>query len=82
MTAMKHHDQKASWGGKGLFGLHCQIIGRSQDRNSSRAGTWRQEPWKETDYWLAQSAFLEMLGPPPAQGWHHPQWAGPSPIDH
>jgi hypothetical protein len=22
---MKHHDQKASWGGKGLFGLHFYI---------------------------------------------------------
>ena len=22
----KHHGQKASWGGKGLFGLHFQII--------------------------------------------------------
>ena len=32
--------------------------------------------------WLAQAAFLANLGPP-AQGWYHPQWAGPSsPIDH
>jgi hypothetical protein len=22
IAAMKHHKQKASWGGKGLFGLH------------------------------------------------------------
>lgn len=26
VAAMKHHNQKASWGGKGLFGLHFQII--------------------------------------------------------
>jgi hypothetical protein len=25
MAAMKHHDQKASWEGKGLFGLHFQF---------------------------------------------------------
>ena len=34
----------------------------SQDRNSNRAGTWRQElmqrPWKGAAYWLAQPAFL------------------------
>jgi hypothetical protein len=24
--AMKHHNQKASWGGKGLFGLHFHIV--------------------------------------------------------
>ena len=39
----------------------------SQGRNSSRAGTWRQElmqrPWRGAAYWLAQ----------PAQGWYHPQ---------
>jgi hypothetical protein len=26
ITAMKHHDQKASWGEKNLFGLYFQII--------------------------------------------------------
>ena len=31
--------------------------------------------------WLAQPAFLQNPGPP-AQGWLHPQWAGPSPTDH
>jgi hypothetical protein len=25
MAEMKHHDQKASWGGKDLFGLHFHI---------------------------------------------------------
>ena len=33
-----------------------------EDRNSSRAGIWRQElmqrPQKSTAYWLAQLAFL------------------------
>jgi hypothetical protein len=32
-------------------------------------------------YWLAQLAFLENPGQP-AQGWHQPQWAGPSLINH
>jgi hypothetical protein len=31
--------------------------------------------------WLAQPAFLQNPEPP-AQGWHHPQWAGPSLLDH
>jgi hypothetical protein len=43
------------------------ITKRSQDRNSHRAGTWRQElmqrPWRDVTYWivfpwLAQLAFL------------------------
>jgi hypothetical protein len=25
LLRQKHHDQKASWGGKGLFGLHFHI---------------------------------------------------------
>ena len=31
--------------------------------------------------WLAQLAFLHHPGPP-AQGWHHPQCAGPFHINH
>jgi hypothetical protein len=91
---MKHHDQKASWGGKGLFGLYFHIVAmteESQDRNSSRAGTWRQELMHKgmevccllAYYpWLAQPAFLKNPGPPAEGWWHHPQWAGLSPINH
>jgi hypothetical protein len=48
LAAMKHHKEKASWGGKGLFYLAYTstvlfIIKRNHDRNSNRAGTWRQE---------------------------------------
>ena len=25
IAVMRHHDQKSSWGGKGLFGLHFHI---------------------------------------------------------
>jgi hypothetical protein len=50
----------------------------SQDRNSSRAGTWRQKlmhrPWRGAAYWLVQLAFLQT--PPispgvvlPTMGW-------------
>jgi hypothetical protein len=36
------------------------IIEGCQDRNSNRAGTWRQEmerPWSGAAYWLVQPAF-------------------------
>ena len=38
----KHHDQEASWGGKGLFSLHFHIAvhyQRRQDWNSRRSGS-------------------------------------------
>jgi len=45
IAAMKHHDQ-SKLGRKGFVPLqfiqHCVTEG-SQDRNSNRAGTWRQE---------------------------------------
>ena len=41
------------------------IIKRSLDKNSSRAGTWRQElmqrPWKSAAYWLAHHGSLSLL---------------------
>jgi hypothetical protein len=40
----KKHDQKAGWGGKGLFSLHFMLLfirEGNQNRNSNRAGTWR-----------------------------------------
>jgi hypothetical protein len=45
---MKHHDQKASWGGKSSFGLYLQVIVHhwrrsGQELKSSKAGTWRLE---------------------------------------
>jgi hypothetical protein len=61
IAAVKHHDQEASWGGKGLFSLHFKIIVYHWS-GTHRAGTWRQElkqrPWRGAAYWLAQPAFL------------------------
>ena len=38
------------------------IMEGRQDRNSHRAGTWRQDlmqkPWKNAAYWFAQPALL------------------------
>jgi hypothetical protein len=45
---MKDHEQ--SWGGEGLFDSHFQVavlIKGRQDRNSNRAGTWKQELMQE-----------------------------------
>jgi hypothetical protein len=47
--------KRANCGGKGLFSLNFKIIIEgSQDRNSSRDGTWRQklrqQPWRGTAY--------------------------------
>lgn len=57
------------------------IIGRSQDRNSSREGTRRQEPWRGTAHWLAPVAYstwfltpLSTICPgvaPPIVSWTH-----------
>ena len=37
----------------------------SQDRNSNKAGTWRQElmerPWRNAAYWLAPHGLLSLL---------------------
>ena len=37
----------------------------SQDRNSHRAGTWRQElmqrPWRDVTYWIASPGLLSLL---------------------
>jgi hypothetical protein len=41
------------------------IIKGSQDRNSNKAGTWRQElmqrPWRGAAYWFAPHGLLNLL---------------------
>ena len=68
IAALKHHEQKASWGERiyltyiltSLF-----IIEGSQDRNLNRAGTWGQElmqrPWTGAAYLLAPHGLLSLL---------------------
>jgi hypothetical protein len=60
------------------------IIGRSQDRNSSRAGTWRQKliqrPWRMLLTGLLPHGLLSLLfyrtQDHQPKGWHHLPWAG------
>lgn len=70
ITVMKHSDQKARWGGKGLFSLYFQITvhhGGSQDRNSNRAGAGAEAMegcWLQALHPLVCSAcFLMELKP-------------------
>jgi hypothetical protein len=62
----------------------------SQDRDSNRPVTWRQElmqrPWRGTPYWLAPHGLLSLFS---YRTQDHQlrkgttyQWAGPSPINH
>ena len=45
IAALKHHDQKSSWGMKGLFYTSALLVitEGSQDKNTNRAGSQRQE---------------------------------------
>jgi hypothetical protein len=67
-SCTKHHDQEASWGGKGLFSLHFHIAIHQQKeiRTGIQAG---QEAGADAEAmeecyllacfpWLAQLAFL------------------------
>jgi len=57
---------KTTWGGKGLLSTHTStalfFTEGSQDRNLSRAGTWRQELmqrlWRGAAYWLSLHGLL------------------------
>ena len=60
-----HHDQNVWWGGKGLFGLHLQIIVHYlwKSRQELRHN-WNLKPGADEEamegcvYWLARPAFL------------------------
>jgi hypothetical protein len=66
----KHHDQEASWGGKGLFSLHFHIAVHHQGSKEVKTGTQAgQETGADAEAmegcsllacfpWLAQPAFL------------------------
>ena len=73
---------RATWGGKGLFGSH---VIKGQDRNSNRSGA-DAEAVEGAAYWLAPHGLLSLLScrtqDHQPRGWHHPQWAGLSHINH
>jgi hypothetical protein len=82
------HDQKASWGGKGWFSLHFQIIIHHWRKSGQELKQgWNLEAGADTEamgecsllacFYMACSACF--LIEPPAQGWHHPPWAVPPP---
>jgi hypothetical protein len=70
IAAMKHHDQKASWGGKGLFSLHFHIAVRHQRKSGQELTQGRNlEAGADADAleeccllacfpWFIQPAFL------------------------
>ena len=63
IAVMECHDQKQV--GKASISTLQFITEGSQDRNSSRAGTWRQEqmqrPWRGAAYWFAPHGLLSPL---------------------
>jgi hypothetical protein len=62
----KHHDQEASWGGKGLFSLHFHVSGHHQRKSGLELKQVRkqklmQRPWRDVPYWLASPGLLSLL---------------------
>jgi hypothetical protein len=88
----KHHDPKGCWEGKGLFGLHFQIIIHRHWRKSVQElkQSWNLEAGPDAEamegaaYWLAFPGLLILHSyrTQDQQPRYHPQWAGPFPIDH
>jgi hypothetical protein len=65
-SCTKHHDQEASWGGKGLFSLHFHIAVHHQRKSGLEIKQVRkqelmQRPWRDVTYWLASPGFLRLL---------------------
>jgi hypothetical protein len=65
-SCIKHHDQEASWGGKGLFSLHLLIAVHHQRKSGLelkqvRKQELRQRPWRDVLYWLASPGLLSLL---------------------
>jgi hypothetical protein len=62
----KHHDQEASWGGKGLFCLHFHIAVHHQRKSGLELKQVReqelmQRPWRDVIYWFASPGLLSLL---------------------
>jgi hypothetical protein len=64
-SCTKHHDQEASWGGKGLFSLHFRIAVDHQRKSGlelkqGRKQELMQRPWRDVTYWLASPGLLSL----------------------
>ena len=87
IVSLKHHDQKANWGGKG-WSLPHHCLSSKEGGTATRTGQKpRGRGWCRNHgrvlltglLFMACSAwFLRELRTTSSQGWHHPQWAGPS----
>ena len=67
-SCIKHHDQEASWGGKGLFSLHLHFhIAVHHQRKSElelkqgRKQELMHRPWRDVPYWLPSPGLLSLL---------------------
>jgi hypothetical protein len=63
-----HYNQKASWGGKGLFNLHFDIAVHDQRKSGLELTQCRnlepelmQRLWRAVAYWLASHGLLSPL---------------------
>jgi hypothetical protein len=80
LSLHKHHDQEASWGGKGLFSFHFHIAVHHQRKSGLELKQVRkqelmQRPWRDATYWLASLGLLSLLSlgmAPPTMGWALP----------
>jgi hypothetical protein len=85
----KHHDQEASWGAKGLFGLHFHVAVHHQNKSGPKLKQVRkqklmQKLWRDVTYWLSSPGLLSLLSYrtqdyQPRGGTTH---KGPFPLDH
>jgi hypothetical protein len=65
-SCTKHHDQEASWGGKGLFSLHFHTAVHHQRKSGLelkqvRKQEMMQRPWRDVTYWFASPGLLSLL---------------------
>jgi hypothetical protein len=85
----RHHDQEASWGGKGLFSLHFHTAVHHQRKSGLglkqvRKQELMQRPWRDVPYWLVSFGLLRLLSYriqdyQPRDGTTHKR---PSTLDH
>ena len=63
-SCTKHHDQEASWGGKGLFSLHFHIAVHHQRKSGLELKQVRklmQRPWRDVSFCLVSPGLLSLL---------------------